>query len=301
MRKGKRFTPALLEKWQREGRGRGLQQQYQPWHQVTRSDPGSRGRSHLINWRFGRLHHLLSDQELVAFCFAVMHPDLHDIREQYALPLYEDVAELSIVDGAQRGLVDGTLSLATSLGIKHPAVRKDGVARPWVMSTDLLLTLQRGSGVFELVAVSVKDSQELSNARKLDLLRIERAYWEHQGILWLLLTPDQFTKAVAINLRYSMPWAVDPKPYSAECLEQAREIYFRHPGATSAEIVSAVARHFSYVAQDAQRALWQAVWSGRITLDLGSALRPSSLLRTISPEAFWSQNPIVSRRSAWQF
>lgn len=301
MRKGKRFTPALLEKWQREGRGRGLQQQYQPWHQVTRADPGSRGRSHLINWRFGRLHHLLSDQELVAFCFAVMLPDLHDLREQYALPLYEDVAELSIVDGRHRELVEGTLALATSLGIKHPVVRKDGVAGPWVMSTDLLLTLQRGSGVFQLLAVSVKNSQELSNARKLDLLRIERAYWVHQGVQWLLLTPDLFSKAVAINLRYSMPWAVDTKPLSAECLEQVGELYLRLSGTTLAEIALAVACHFSFVAQDAQRALWQAVWSGRITLDLGSALRPSSWLRTISPEAFWFQNPIVSRRTAWQF
>lgn len=301
MRKGRRFTPALLQKWMREGRGRGLLQQYQPWHQVTRSDPGSRGRSHLINWRLGRLHHLLSDQELVAFCFAVMQPNLYDLREQYALPLYEDAAELSVVDGRHRKPVIGTLALAKDLGIRHPVVRKDGVTEPWVMSTDLVLTLRKASGEVELLAVSVKSSDELDNARKLDLLRIERAYWLQQGVPWLLLTPDLFREEVAINLRYSMPWAVDVTPLSDACLEQVGEIFRQRTGDSSASILSAIAHHFSFVVQDAQRALWQAVWSGRITLDLGSAFRPNSSLNMLTPEAFWAQNPIVSRRSAWLF
>lgn len=301
MRKGKRFTPALLEKWQREGRGTGLQQQYQPWHQVTRSDPGSRGRSHLINWRFGRLHHLLSDQELVAFCFAAMLSDLYDLREQYALPLYGDIAELSIVDGRSRDMVQGTLALAASLDIKHPVVRKDGMAGPWVMSTDLLLTLRKPSGGFELLAVSVKEAEELSNTRKVELLRIERAYWEQQGVKWLLLTPDLFSKHVAINLRYSMPWAVDAEPLSGGRLEQVSEVYRRLAVATLEDAVSAVARRLSLAAHDAQRAFWQSAWSGRIALDLGSALRSSSWLHTISPETFWLQNPIASRRTAWEF
>ena len=125
MRKGLRFTPARLEKWCDAGRGTGTGADYQPWHQVTRSDPGSRGRSHLINWRFGRLHHLLSDQEMVAFAFASMLPNLVDLREQY--PLAHEVGEPEIAAYQSSSSVlaaEGTLQISEDLGQKRRILYK---------------------------------------------------------------------------------------------------------------------------------------------------------------------------------
>lgn len=85
MRKGQHFTPKRLRKWIEEGRGTGSGEAYQPWHQVTRADPGSRGRSHLINSKQGRLHHFLSDLEFIAFSFATMLPGVVDIQERGCL------------------------------------------------------------------------------------------------------------------------------------------------------------------------------------------------------------------------
>lgn len=108
MRKGLRFTPARLEKWRDAGRGTGTGADYQPWHQVTRSDPGSRGRSHLINWRFGRLHHLLSDQEMVAFAFASMLPNL----VVYGLPQ----KARKLIDSSGRWIVHAVVYPASIVG-----------------------------------------------------------------------------------------------------------------------------------------------------------------------------------------
>ena len=63
MRTTKRFTPAVLDRFKREGRGTGIFQDYIPWHKVSRGDPASSGRSHLVIWR-SRLRELLSDGEL---------------------------------------------------------------------------------------------------------------------------------------------------------------------------------------------------------------------------------------------
>lgn len=84
MRTTKRFTPKVLARFAREGRGTGIYEEYIPWHRVSRGDPASRGRSHLLEWK-DRLRELLSDGELGAQLFAVMLPDLDDSLEQYRL------------------------------------------------------------------------------------------------------------------------------------------------------------------------------------------------------------------------
>lgn len=205
MRKGQRFTPARLVRWLDHGRGTGRGADYQPWHQVTRDDPGSRGRSHLINWRFGRLHHLLSDQELVAFGFASMLPGVVDLREQFPLAHDEHPPELAAYQVDRHGLtMPGTLQIAEDLGHKHPWVRKGEDDEPWVMTTDLLLTLFNRMGRSELLAISVKHADELSDKRTLELLRIEREYWRRQDVYWLLLNSTLYNDMVANAIRVGM-------------------------------------------------------------------------------------------------
>jgi hypothetical protein len=157
MRKGQRFTPARLFRWHNNGRGTGTGADYQPWHQVTRDDPSSRGRSHLINWRFGRLHHLLSDLELVAFGFASMLPSVMDLREQFPLAHDEHLQELATYQvGGLEQCAPGTLQIAHDLGHRHPLVRKNEAEQPWVMTTDLVLTLRNQIGRTELLATDAE-------------------------------------------------------------------------------------------------------------------------------------------------
>lgn len=301
MRKGLRFTPARLEKWRDAGRGTGTGAEYLPWHQVTRSDPGSRGRSHLINWRFGRLHHFLSDQEMVAFAFASMLPNLVDLREQYPLAHEAVGPEIAAYQlGSDVSIAEGTLQIAQDLGHKHPVLRKDGVVAPWVMSTDLVLTLMSSAGRFELLAISVKHDCELSNPRTLELLRIEREYWRRQDVYWLLLSPSLYSAAVANTVRIGMPWAVDISTTSGELQEGVAACIPSLGRVSLNSIAEEVSCKLQVTKVDALHGFWQAVWSGRVPLDMSRPMRPNEPIALLSTAEFWRQNPIVSRRTAWR-
>lgn len=300
MRKGQRFTPARLVRWHDIGRGTGTGADYQPWHQVTRDDPSSRGRSHLLNWRFGRLHHLLSDLELVAFGFATMLPGVVDLREQFPLAHDEHPPELATyqVDGSGQS-APGTLQVADDLGHRHPSVRKGDTQEPWVMTTDFLLTLRDGIGRTELLAISVKAVEDLNNERKLQLLRIEREYWRRQDVYWLLLTPALYAALAANAIRIGMPWAVGQPDVSAAlqaaCLAMAVDIQ----GRTARQFLDLMGGRLGLDTHAAQCVLWQCIWSGALPINLAKPLRLNEPLELLTPDAFWRQNPIASRRTAW--
>lgn len=300
MRKGQRFTPARLVRWHNTGRGTGTGADYQPWHQVTRDDPGSRGRSHLINWRFGRLHHLLSDLELVAFGFASMLPNVLDLREQFPLATQGHDEELGAYE-ANRARPDlpGTIDIADALGVRHPAVRQADAVEPWVLSTDLLLTLRSRDGRTGLLAIAVKTAEELQSRRKLDLLRIERDYWRIQDVFWLLVTPALFDAAAATAIRIGMLWAIGQPAIEPSLLVACGDLAPDLDGRSSREAFAKISRTLNVDTFDAQHVFWQAVWCGNLPIQLIGFDRPNSLIRVVSPEVFWQQNPIASRRTAW--
>lgn len=299
MRKGQRFTPARLERWQSNGRGVGTGSSYQPWHQVTRDDPGSRGRSHLVPWRFGRLHHLLSDQELVAFGFASMLPELDDLREQFPLDTEEHPDEIGAYRvGAPRSR-PGTLAIATDLGIKHPVARGGSACCPWVMSTDLLLTRAVGENTLGLLAVSVKLDEELSGIRTRQLLRIEREYWTRQGHPWLLLTPRLHDPYVDTAVRFGLPWALQPTETEISRDLDCASVTSELRGRSMRHAVRVICEALGTDASTAQIVIWKSVWRGDLPIDLARPMRPDQPLEFLSREAFWQQNPIVSGRSAW--
>jgi len=158
-------------------------------------------------------------QEMVAFCFATMLPNLVDLREQYPLSLEAGAPEITACQFTPDGPdAPGTLQIATEFGYKYPVVRKNGIVAPWVMTTDLLLTLQSPACGYELLAVSVKHDSELCNPRTIELLRIEREYWRRQDVFWLLVSPSLYHSAVANSMRVGMPWAVDEAQISDEIL-----------------------------------------------------------------------------------
>lgn len=124
MKTQKRFTAALLQRFERDGRGTGSFENYLPWHRVGRSDPSSRGRSHLINWR-GRHYELLSDAEWVGFLFSTLMPNVEDIREQFKLSLKGGQHELADYDIRFAGQdFPGTLACSELLKTKHPKLKR---------------------------------------------------------------------------------------------------------------------------------------------------------------------------------
>lgn len=297
MRTTKRFTPRVLARFRRTGRGLGIYQNYIPWHRVGRSDPASCGRSHLQQWH-DRQRELLSDGEWNELFFAVMLANLVDIREQFPLATESAMHELaSYLIGHPTGEYPGTLELASHLGIKHPIVTGPGESAVWVMTTDLLLALKRADGSVELLAIAFKPASYTESKRTVALLRLEGEYWSARNVLWLLITPRQYDSRVALTLQRSMAWALDT-PVTEADQSLAVAVLARHHGCSLTFLIDRLEPLFDSK-DHAQRAFWQAVWSGRIPMDLRRGWRPHRPIDLVTPDEFWSFNPITSRRTAW--
>ena len=297
MRTTKRFTPQVLARFAREGRGTGQYETYIPWHRVSRGDPSSRGRSHLQMWD-GRQRELLSDGEWVDTFFAIMLPNLKDIREQFRLSADFSRHELAdyTVD-APVGEYPGTIAIARLLGLSHPKISGNGKSADWIPTTDLLLLLVTQDGRLELLAVAIKPSTVLTKSMRKSLA-LEKAYWDARQVHWLLITPEQFDIRVALTLRCSMPWALGEK-VNKEDKNKATALAFGHAGRSWTYVFGVISNVLDGDTDRAQRAFWQAVWCGDIPLDLRRGWRPHLPISLLPPRAFWEQNPIASRRSAW--
>jgi hypothetical protein len=297
MRTQKRFTPALLERYQRIGRGTGTHQDYIPWHRVGRSDPSSHGRSHLMMWR-ERQRELLSDGEWVGLLFATMLDNIEDLREQHKLALEDGPFELADYDIRFAGrIVPGTLAIAKKLGIKHPRVNGNGLSADWKMTTDQVLVLRRPCGQLELLAVAYKPDSKGLTKRNRQLLSIEKAYWDARGVQWLLITPELFDESVGLTLRRSVPWGLGT-PVALSAMVAARRVVDLTLGHTYTYTIDTLAVMLGDK-DTAQRAFWQAVWSGTIPMELRRGWRPHFPIQLISSQRFSNQNPLASRRSAW--
>lgn len=296
MRTTKRFTPAVLGRFRRQGRWLGTQDNFKPWHRIGRGDPSSRGRSHLQMWR-NRQRELLSDKEWVALFFSLTVKFLFDLLEQLPLSLGTAAHELSRYTADCTQVAPGTIELAARLGIKHPKTFASGSTAEWVMTTDLLLVLRFPSENYELLAVSVKTDEELSKKRTKELLSLEREYWLSRGVTWLLITPSLFDKRVGLRLREAMPWALECSVCEAD-LEKATTLAIELQGRSLTYVLEALSSILGSI-DNAKRAFWQAVWCGRIPLDLRRGWRPHQPIILLTEEEFMSLNPIASRRSSW--
>lgn len=300
MRTQKRFTPTLLERFQRDERGSGTYADYIPWHRVSRSDPSSHGRSHLLIWR-ERQRELLSDGEWNSVNFAAMLPNVLDLAEQFPLQQDDAVHELSRWDmRTSLQHYPGTLSIARTLGIQHPKLQSTDEESLWTSTTDLLLLLQKSSNQQALLAVSIKqESTETLSQRARQLLLLEKTYWQLRGVTWLLITPSEYHPAIALTLRRTAAWGLAPR-VEKSALEAACKVARAMPQAPLSEIVGSLTSLFGERAFNsyAQEALWQAIWQGLLPVDLRRGWRPHLPFTFVSEAAFWSQNPIAVRRSA---
>lgn len=301
MRKGKRFTPGLLDKWEFEdGRGEGIYSEYQPWHQVTRSDPASRGRSHLTFCPDTlRLHHHLSDGEQLMYSFARMTPNVIDIREQFKLETSGHYHALSHYSIKYANYIErGTLEISAQLGIKHPVTRSGAEKGNWRFSTDFLLTLKKPDKGFDLIAIAYKPLHDLLNPRKRNLLRIEKAYWQEEGATWLLITPHQYSISVASTVKTVFPWVMHPVQASQAIKKKCADIAKTHIGWPLRDVLRILSIELGIDASMAAPFFYQAVWSGMLPLDLSRSRFISDPMLLLSMEDFWRQNPIAIRRSA---
>lgn len=297
MRTQKRFSPGLLARFTRLGRGTGTFQDYIPWHRVGRGDPSSLGRSHLLMWR-DRQRELLSDGEWVALLFATMLSNVEDVREQHKLADADGPFELAEYDVRFRDkTVPGTLSIAKQLAIKHPVLHGDDGPANWIMTTDQLLVLKLSSGSFQLLAVAYKPDEKALTKRNRQLLAIEKAYWDARGVQWLLITPSLFNESVGLTLRRSAPWGLGAQVKPSE-LRDAVRIAKETLGHSLTFVLDTLAKHLGDI-DLAQRAFWQAVWTGALPMDIRTGWRPHQPIKLLSTEAFSNLNPVGSRRSSW--
>lgn len=298
MRTQKRFTPKVLDRFTREGRGTGTYTNYIPWHRVSRSDPSSRGRSHLIAWR-DRQRELLSDGEWTGLNFATLLPGLIDIAEQFPLSQEDAPHDLTRwIVGMEEPTYPGTLTLARTLGVKHPSLREEDETHIWTSTTDLLLVLQAASQRPTLLAISCKPHSTLSKRGK-ELLLLEKTYWSVRGIHWLLITPDQYDKRVSLTLRNASAWGL-AEPAREQELNAACRIVRSMPWHPYSDVIQRLANHLGGDEQTyiAQRALWQSIWHGRLPVDLRRGWRPHQPLSMLCEADFIALNPIASGRSA---
>ena len=171
------WNQSTYEKYVREGRGCGSGADYKPWIRIQ--DFASHGVVSRVKGRTtGRVHHLMSNNELAYFYALDWSDDVTDIREQY--PLMD---------------LDCAVSLAAQAGIKYPTDQMSGF--PYVMTCDFMITTQTG-----LKARTVKMTAELENPRVLEKLEIERRYWSAQGIDWRIVTEREISRQRAKNIEW---------------------------------------------------------------------------------------------------
>ncbi|MEX3748293.1 MULTISPECIES: TnsA endonuclease N-terminal domain-containing protein [Lysinibacillus] len=177
----KRTRVSKAEKWIKEGRGSGVGADYKPWLNIQ--DVASLGRStRLKGIKTNRQHEFLSDLERNYFYLTEYSDSVIDVREQFPLlPLAE------------------TIVIADELGLKHPTNPKTN--EPVEMTTDFLLTVDKGEGLVEL-ARTIKMKDELLKERVIEKFEIERVYWERRQIDWGIVTELEIPKEMARNISY---------------------------------------------------------------------------------------------------
>lgn len=159
MRRGRYgFDARKVQKFLKEGRGRGEFDKYLPWLNIQ--DVPSLGRSHRV-WgiKTQRAHHLLSDGEFKCFLMFESDDKVIDIREQFPLDTFQ------------------TFKAAHQLGFRHP-FNTDGSL--YVMTIDFLVTFRSSYGVYT-VPYTFKYSYDALSPREKELIEIAREFWRASG------------------------------------------------------------------------------------------------------------------------
>jgi hypothetical protein len=168
-----------IQKFIKEGRGKGFGKSYKPWLKIQ--DVPSHGRSSRIQgWKTERMHHFLSDHEKHYFYLLEWSDIVLDIREQYPLLEREIVQQI-----------------AADAGIEHPKDKE--TQTPLVFTTDFLISIVVNGKIVEL-ARTIKPAVELDNPRTIEKFEIERRYWTAKGINWGIVTEKEIPNNLVSNI-----------------------------------------------------------------------------------------------------
>jgi TnsA endonuclease N terminal len=154
------WNEALIERFEREGRGKGEGEHYKPWLYI--GDFASRGRTHdPTGLKSNRPHQLFSDNEYHFFMLLEWCADVVDIREQFPLARKQ------------------TLDVAAEIGAPHPYY--SGTHVPTVMTVDFMVTRVK-DGRRYLQAFNVKSAEDAEDELSMAKLEVQRETLERQSI-----------------------------------------------------------------------------------------------------------------------
>jgi len=164
------LTEERIAEWQREGRGTGANETWNPWLHIR--DFNSRGTVSRdpVEGPGGRVVHVLSDIERWTYLTYFFRSGVLDAQEQFPLEREE------------------TRRIASTLNIIHP--RDPNSLVDIVMTTDLLVTFQSAKATHRL-ALSVKPCRELPSHNVAEHSEIERRYWSTRGVAWRYVTDSE--------------------------------------------------------------------------------------------------------------
>jgi len=243
------WNASVYEKYIREGRGCGSGLDYVPWIHVQ--DFASRGVVSRVKGRTtGRVHHLMSNNELAYFYILDWSDKVTDIREQYPL-----------VD------LESAVNIAVQAGIKYPTDKVSGY--PYVLTCDFMITTKQGQK-----ARTIKMSSELSDSRVREKLEIERRYWLAYGIEWKIVTEREIAYRKARNIEWL---------YTALCCEPADGAVcdtmlhlLRSNQYSAVEAAQIIERDFSLDAGSGLQLFKQLILNKDIAIDMNEAFDPNS-------------------------
>lgn len=158
------------KKIRKMGTGEGAY--YKPY--ITTSEFNSLGTTSVIrDWKTGRQVHCLSQGEALWYYVLRWNDNNIDIREQF--PMDNEL----------------TNKVADSLGIKHP------VRSTHIMTTDFLVTQKDKT----FHAYSVKPDVKSITKRNLEIMCIEKTYWNAMGCGYDVLLKTDVNMVLANNIR----------------------------------------------------------------------------------------------------
>lgn len=176
------WTKNKLDRYIKEGRGQGVGAEYKPW--TNTYEFSSMGRAtRIYSPKTKRIHQLHSDNQYRAFLLFEFNSRVIDIRESFPL-----LDVLEIID--------------TKDDLRFDKFTDKTSGEPYVLTTNILLTLQDRNGDEKLMARTIKNTTELNRKITIERLEIERRYWHAKGIDWKVMTQKELPRQLAKNIEW---------------------------------------------------------------------------------------------------
>lgn len=275
------MTAETLGKLVRNGFGLGRGDEYQPWIRVRRASTSPVGTQHIFHLHcHKRGVHLLSGLEHKAAALAAYLGAI-EVREQFPFhpspnvhPGFDPAFRLSTRHSDKK--IPTLLEVAEETGIR-PGVYP-GTDLPFVLTTDLLLTVRSGTDL-KLVYWPIKPYKQLEgagSARRIERLALEQRWAQHAQAHFQLVSDQTVSPEFSRNLLGHKPWRDDVAELQAtdEILMFA-EAFNACSGAVLADAWKQAASVIKLPASiTARRAFDVALWLGHLDVNLSAPLEP---------------------------